>query len=161
LGVVFQGIKEFLCLDKTIQNSIVDAFNLHPICATILFGFCVVSIGLGIISLWLVVKCVAPRAPRIGVRLKHSMLFPMYHEGQEIAQAREHFAKLERGLTQKEIAGEYEAQLLNLGAILQKKMQYQRWAANAFLGQLLLISLSGAILFIYTYFFMIAGLGAK
>jgi hypothetical protein len=36
-------------------------------------------------------------------------------------------------------------------------MRCQHWAATAFLGQLLLISLSGAILFVYTYLYIIAG----
>jgi len=157
LGVVLQGIKEFLCLSKDIQDCLVAAFKLHPACATILFGFCVISIGLGILSLWFVVQCVAARAPRIGLDLKHSTLFPIYHEVHELGRARDHFEKLKRGLTQAEIIQEYEVQLLNLGAILHKKMRCQHWAATAFLGQLLLISLSGAILFVYTYLYIIAG----
>ena len=155
IGVVLQGIKEFLCLNKDIQESIVVAFKQHPACALVLFGFCVASIGLGIACIWFVVQCVAARSPRIGLQARHSMLFPYYDAAQEAGAARVHYQKLERGLTRQEIAEEYEVQLLNVGAILEKKILFQRRAANAFLGQLTLIAVSGAILFFYAYIYMI------
>jgi len=156
LGVMMQGIKEFLCLNKDIQDSIVAILKLHPVCAVVLFTFCVLSIGLGIVCLICVVQCVTARAARMNSKLKHTMLFPFYDATKDLDSARLHFEKLERGLTHKEIADEYGVQLLNVGAILHQKMKFQRWATNAFLAQLVLISVSGALLFGFSYKFIIA-----
>lgn len=145
LGVILQGIKEFLGFSKDIQNFIFANFLEHSICAVVILITSMLSSFCGICCVWLVVRCVTARPRRIASKAKHTILFPYWNEDAEYGFAREHYEKLERGLTHKEIAIEYGDQLLNVGAILHKKIKYQRWAAHAFLIQFTLLALIGAI----------------
>lgn len=160
LGVVLQGIKEFLGFSKDVQNVIVDAFLRHPHCALAIFITSGLSSLCGVCCVGLVVRCVTARPRRIASKAKHTILFPHWNEDAEYGYAREHFEKLESGLTHKEIAIEYGDQLLNVGAILHKKIRYQRYAAHSFLVQFALLALTGMIVSFCTFQLMKGAAGS-
>lgn len=154
IGVVLQGVKEFLAFRKDTQDLIVEIFKQHPTCAIVIFISSFLSSATGVCCMWFVVRCVTARPRRIASKTKHTILFPHWDERKDYGYAREYYEKLERGLTHKEIAVEYGDQLLNVGAILYKKIKYLRCAAHTFLGQLFLLALTGAIISFCSYQFM-------
>src|SRR5208282_5037095 len=75
IGVVLQGIKEFLGFSKDIQNSIIEALKPHPAHAWMIYASLTFSMAIGIFTVLCVVRCVTARPPRIASKLKHTTLF--------------------------------------------------------------------------------------
>lgn len=150
IGVILQGIKTLLNLNEEMQTQIVEMSKLHPAYVIILCGASLLSIILGLLCIWYVVRCVTARPPSIASKLKHTILFPIFNENKDYGFARSYFEKIEAGLTPREIAEEYSAQLLNVGAILYKKIMLQRRAAMVFLAQLVGLAITGAALLLFS-----------
>lgn len=146
IGFVLQVAKEFLSIPTEMRSLVIDQFKSHPVWAYVIFAIALVSLAAGVACVWCVVRCVTARPPHITSNLKHTFLFPFYGtKSRDLDCAMAYYAKVKIGLTAAEIAAEYEIQLLNVGAILCKKITWHRRAANAFLLQLALLTTAGAV----------------
>jgi hypothetical protein len=134
IGLVLQVVKEFFEAKPEEKEPILAMFAQYSFPFLAVAISAIVSLVAGVISIWCVVRCITARPPKdIGLSLKHTFLFPFCEDEKT---AKEYYKRIHDGLTAKEIAAEYEEQILQVGLIKCKKIKWIRRAANYFLVQL-------------------------
>jgi hypothetical protein len=79
------------------------------------------------------------------------VLFPMYNPDRHLRLAHESFAKITAGMSERDIAGEYEQQLKRVGAILHEKIACLRYAVKLMEYQVALFILAFLLLVLAKY----------
>jgi hypothetical protein len=149
IGLILQVLKEFIEARDSVKTSTMIFFENLPHSTLLIIVFITTfSLLCGIASIYYVVRCITARPPSDISELKHTFLFPFFDEKCDLESAMEHYKKINDGFTLVEVAQEYEAQLLQVGSIICKKVKYNRLAANCFLGQLTFLAATALALLI-------------
>lgn len=144
IGFVLQILKEFFSLPDSIRIQILSIFPEHQIWLYMILLILAGSLFCGIYSLWHGIAALVARPPR--PNSKPTILFPFYSESEsDWEDAKQCVSKIKSGLTEEQIAREYEIQILNVGSILCKKVDFSRKAATWFKWQVVTISIAAGL----------------
>src|SRR5207302_10212070 len=106
-------------------------------------GCLAVSLILGAISLVSAIAALTARPPHTS---QSTVLFPFFGDDSESRhQATTFLKKVCAGMQIEELGQEYALQLLNVGIILRKKVQWSRLAAHFFLAQVSAVVVGGVL----------------
>lgn len=105
-------------------------------CFIVVAGVVSISVISWALCVYACLQSVSPRRPPPNLEKRHLILFP-YIAISEIPQVKIRYNKLSAGLSDNEILGEYEVQLLRIGLICHQKIYWHRFACHAFMAQLL------------------------
>lgn len=138
LGFVLQAVKQFTQLPDGVSQSL----DAHPYLMLILKVVAVLSLLVGALCLWSCILSLVGRPPLRKVAAQQTILFPYYQGNDE---EEKYCSKIRAGMTEAEVAAEFEAQVWNVGIILRRKLFRHRCAGFLFLAQLVLLAVGGMI----------------
>ena len=140
IGFVMEALKQYIV---QVPPNIKHDFDSHPYLVCVLMVLGELSLLAGGICIWCSVLSLIARPPTKKLKRNCTILFPFYSGKPS---ERDYCAKVSQGLTDKEILKEYEAQIWNVGLILQKKLFRHRWAGKMFLIQLIILTVGGIMI---------------
>lgn len=143
LGFTLQVIKQYFELPASMQEQLKTAADNHPYCFCMINGFVVLSLLLGILCIWSCIFSLVGRPPLRNMEHINTILFPFFRGAPE---ERNVCRKVGDGMTDVDVAKEYECQLWNVGMILQRKVRRNRWAAWTLLAQIVSLTIGGILL---------------
>lgn len=144
IGFVLNALKEYIQLPSPLRHN-VDQF---PILTCWIAVLAVISLFAGVLCLWQSIMSLIGRPPS-PLDNRPTVLFPFYSE---TPKERSHCQKIVSGLSEKEIAQEYETQIRNVGLILRKKFIRHRSAGWLLLMQLTSITAAGILVICCLYY---------
>lgn len=118
-------------------------YESHPTLSISVFTAFSWSLTCGVVSIYCSLVSLMARPPSLWdkpieiEKARFCILFP-FHAAAHANHARAYYSKITGGLTNKELLGEYEYQLEQLGSIVERKIYWHRRAATLFVLQLIL-----------------------
>ncbi len=143
LGFTLQLIKQYFELPANFQEQLKNAADSHPFCILVIDALAALSLLAGALCIWSCVLSLVGRPPRQNMEHISTILFPFFTG---TAGEWEVCRKVSAGMTDLDVAKEYECQLWNVGMILQAKIRRNRWAAWMILGQIIALTIGGILL---------------
>lgn len=143
IGFVLNALKEYIQLPSALRNN----FDSCPVMIFWITSLAIISLFVGVLCLWQSIMSLVGRPPR-SPDYRPTILFPFYVGSQA---ERLQCDKIVSGMTEEDIAQEFQTQILSLGIIVRRKFVRHRWAGWLLLFQLTAITAAGILVLICLY----------
>lgn len=137
-GFILEAARQYAEMSGNIKQN----FAIHPYLSCVLISVGQYALFFGGLCIWCCVLSLIARPPVRKSKRGSAVLFPFYQGSQP---EQDYITSASQGLTRKQILKEYEAQIWNVGLILQKKVVRHRWASIMLLLQLAFVVLGGIV----------------